>query len=135
MSTYYEDRNVNIVMRELNGLMKSFMYASSGFRALTTERNTVIHIAVAVLVIISAAFFQITRAEWMFLILAISLVVSLELMNNAIERLCSKYTTKYNEDIKFIKDAAAAAVLISSVAAFVTGMVIFMPRIIDIVSR
>ncbi len=63
--------------------------------------------------------------EWAVLILTVSAVLCSELMNTAVERLCDLYTTEKNQNIKFIKDVAAGAVLVFSIGAAVVALCLF----------
>lgn len=75
------------------------------------------HVVVALLVIVAAAMLQATPVWWAVLILTISAVISVELINTAIEHLADHVQPEFNEDIKRVKDVAAAAVLVTSLAA------------------
>ena len=62
----------------------------------------------------------------------IGLVFAMEAMNSAIENLsdfaCNK---KFEESIKKTKDLSAAAVLFSAIAALITGLIIFLPKLLS----
>lgn len=59
---------------------------------------------------------------------ATGFVWTAELFNTSIEKLADKVTMEYNDTIKLVKDISAAAVLIASVAALITGLIIFIPK-------
>ncbi len=130
LSTYYEDRGVDIVWREIRGLLASFRNALRGLRIITLERNSTIHVAVAVFVLMEGVLFRISKMEWLFVMVAIGAVLGFEILNSAVERLASKYSAQQDAEIGLIKDAAAAGVLVASAAAAVIGFVIFMSRIL-----
>ena len=52
-------------------------------------------------------------------------------MNTAVELLADRITTEEDIAIKYEKDAAAAAVLLSAIAAAIIGALIFLPKIWD----
>jgi len=130
LSAHYEKRSENLLLREIKALVSSFQSAFQGLRMITLERNSTIHVAVAVFVLMEGFFLRITLVEWLFVLAAIGIVLGLELMNSAIERLAARRVSQPDEEIRLIKDAAAAGVLIASAMAAVIGVFIFMSRII-----
>jgi diacylglycerol kinase len=130
LSIRYEDEGVDIFAREIQGLLRSFACALRGFHMLRLERNLTIHTAAATFVILEAAFLKVSALEWSVLLLAVGAVVGLELLNSAIERVGSRLIPGQSEEIRLIKDAAAAAVLWASMIAAVVGSTIFLPRIV-----
>jgi diacylglycerol kinase len=109
----------------------SFKFAFIGLKNLIIyEHNARIHTIAAVFVLAAAIYFKIDKYEWLMIVLAIALVFALEAVNSAIESLADFISPQKNELIKMAKDYAAAAVLISALAAFCIGLIIFIPRII-----
>lgn len=109
--------------------IRSLRFAFNGiFLFFRRERNGQIQGVLAVLAIAAGFFFDITRTEWLALLLCIGLVISLEMLNSAIERICNLYTTEFHPAIKIIKDVAAAAVLWSALVALAVGLLIFVPH-------
>ena len=111
--------------------LKSFRFAFAGFNAfLQTQHNAWIH-AVAAIVVIGLGFYcHLSPTEWMFIVVAIAFVFVLELINTILEAMCDLITQDYSPKIKFIKDVAAAAVLLSAIAAAIIGFIIFIPKFI-----
>jgi diacylglycerol kinase len=108
----------------------SFMYAGSGLlHGLKKERNFRLHVIAMVIVIIVAGILQVSNTEWLILLLNISAVLTLELMNSCIERVCNIIHPQHNKLIKIIKDMAAAAVLIAALVAAVAAGIIFIPKL------
>lgn len=113
-------------------LKDSFKHAYEGILyAVTKERNMHIHVSVATIVLIAGALFSINYAEWLICLVLIALVLSLEMVNTAIEAVVDMITTKEDPKAKVAKDAAAGAVLVSSVVAAFIGIIIFLPKIFD----
>ena len=109
-------------------LWKSFYFALSGIKtALWTERNMRIHLLVSIVVIGCSIFFSINKLEWLFVIVAIGGIFSLELMNTAIERVVDLITEEYHPLAKQAKDLAAGAVFIYAIIAVVIGIMVFTP--------
>ena len=107
-------------------ICKSFANAFRGFwGAAKTERNLRIHLVVSCFVFWLSAICKISRAELLFVAAAVMAVVSAELFNTALEKLCDLYNQSFDERIRLIKDVSAAAVLASAVIAAVGGLVIF----------
>ena len=96
----------------------------------SSERNGRIHAGAALLVIITASLLHVSATEWLALIFCIAMVLSLEMINAAIEQLCNLVHPEYHPLVKIIKDIAAAAVLCASIFSAITGLIIFLPKII-----
>lgn len=111
--------------------LKSFGHAFNGLRVLIVEEhNFRIHIIAATLAVALSFYFQVSYLENLAVIFAIAIVVCAEILNTCIENICNFISPEYNQSIKKIKDMSAALVLISSVVAAITGMIIFLPKII-----
>lgn len=112
-------------------IINSFKCAIQGIaQAIKTERNVKIHIAIIILVIIAGIAFKITKQEWITCIILFGLVISLELINSAIETTVDIAMPEINEKAKNAKDIAAGAVLVSAIIAAIIGLMIFVPKII-----
>lgn len=105
----------------------SFGFAFQGLQAAGKEPNFRIQISMAVLVIIFGLYCGISRTEWCLVIGCCAMVLILELLNSAIEKLCDHVSTEINPTVKFIKDVCAGAVLIASIASALIGLIIFAP--------
>ena len=109
----------------------SLEFALTGIiTAFREERNLRKHAVSASLAIIFGFVFRISRVEWLFLLLAIFLVIFGEIINSAIENvvdLASEY--HFSMLAKNAKDMAAGAVLFISLYAVIVGMMIFLPKI------
>ena len=111
-------------------LLQSFKHAYDGVvYTIIKERNMHIHLGISCLVLFFGAFFSISYTEWLVCLVLIGLVLSLEVLNTAIEAVVDLITTKENQYAKVAKDASAGAVLISAVISAVIGFVIFVPKI------
>lgn len=113
--------------------VSSFEFAKSGLiTVFKEERNMRKHAVVALLAIVASIFFQITRIEWLFIIIAVFLVLILEIINTAIENAID-LSTDYHFHVlaKNAKDMAAGAVLLASILAVIIGLIVFIPYIIQ----
>lgn len=114
----------------LKSRMGSFRYALTGLGSLLKyEHNSRIHLLAAILVIFMAIVLKADPFEWILLVVVMGLVFMTELLNSAIETLSDLIDPEYNELIRRAKDYSAGAVLISSIIAFITGCIIFIPKI------
>lgn len=112
-------------------LSKSFRYALRGVRELFLHTpNARIHLLVTLAVIIAGTALGVSQSEWLVLILCIVMVISLEAINTALEKLCDEVTTGYTPLIRDAKDLAAGAVIIAAIGAAVIGLWIFIPYIV-----
>lgn len=114
-------------------LYKSFGYAFQGiFNTIRTERNIKIHCAAAILVMIFGIWLQISKTEWMICFILFGLILALELVNTAVEATVDLFTEERKPLAKKAKDAAAGAVLIVAIFAAVIGILIFIPKLLDV---
>lgn len=112
-------------------IFSSFKYAFEGlFYGFKTTRNLKIDLVIAILVIISGFIFKISLMEWVAVVMCIGLVMSLELINTAIEEAVNLAMPNIHPIAKISKDVAAGGVLLAAIFSFVTGLLIFIPKII-----
>lgn len=83
------------------------------------------------LVIIGGIILHISLQEWITVLILFGLVISLELVNTAVESTVDLVTEEKRPLAKKAKDTAAGAVLVSAIAAAIIGLMIFVPKIID----
>ena len=120
-------------MFSLKRLIKSFKYASVGIKtSIFREQNLVIHMFFLVLVIILSIIFKISKLEFLIIILVSGLVISLELVNTAIENTVDINKT-FSKEAGMAKDAASGAVLIAAITAIIIGLSIFLPKILELI--
>ncbi|GAL82976.1 DeoR family transcriptional regulator [Sporocytophaga myxococcoides] len=113
-------------MIDINKNLKSYKYAVKGLKHLLVfENNARIHLAATVLVLALSAYFRIEKTEWLWILLAITLVWTMELINTAIEKIVDFLSPEFHPAAGKIKDLAAAAVLIAAIFALIVGVIIF----------
>ena len=109
----------------------SFKYAGEGiWTALKEEPNLKFHFFAAFLIYLLGLYYGITRLEWLIVVIAIGVVISLELTNTAIETVVNSFTEDTHPGAKRAKDVAAGAVLVSAIMAIFVGVIIFLPYVI-----
>jgi len=114
--------------------MQSFVPAFNEVQLLfKSEHNAWVHLFFMIGATIAGVVLQINSIDWLFLILAITLVFLSELFNTALERLADKVEPNFNPEIGAIKDYASAAVLMASIFAMVVGVFVFGPKVFDLV--
>lgn len=111
--------------------LKSFTYAFAGLKVLfKEEHNAWIHLFATVCVVTAGILLEISPLEWVAVVFAIGLVFSFEIINTSVENIADFICPERDDRIKRIKDLAAAAVLVSAIAAAVIGLIVFVPKIL-----
>ncbi len=109
----------------------SFQYAFRGVRNLfKSQPNARIHVVVALLVVAAGFIFNLSRMEWVAVVICVALVLSLEAMNTAIEHLTDLASPDFHPLAGKAKDVAAAAVLLAAIGAVMVGTIIFLPKLL-----
>ncbi len=112
-------------------LIRSFGFAFKGVAyATATQLNFRIHLGATVLVILMGYLLHISMGEWLWVALCITLVLVAEIFNTMIETLTDLVSPDYNEKAGHIKDMSAGAVVIAAIFALITGLIIFLPKLL-----
>jgi diacylglycerol kinase (ATP) len=112
------------------GRLKSVYYAFNGaIKLITTEHSIMVQFSIAIVMVIAGFYFHITKTEWLFQMLAIGLVMSVEGLNTAVEKVADFIHPDYHERIGFIKDISAGAVVFAALTAIFIGLIIYVPII------
>ncbi|WP_396185284.1 diacylglycerol kinase family protein [Flavobacterium sp.] len=113
----------------LSGRLKSVTFAVKGaLKLIATEHSIMVQFSLAILMTIAGFCFNITKTEWLFQIVSIGLVMSIEGLNTAVEKVADFIHPDYHERIGFIKDISAGAVLFAAVTAIIIGLIIYTPK-------
>lgn len=111
--------------------LKGFLYAFNGLVFfLKNERNGRIQLVISIVIAMLAWWLHVSASEWIILLACIATVLSFEMINSAIEKLCNLVHPEYHAAVKVIKDIAAGAVLWVSVFSGIIGFIIFLPKIV-----
>ena len=108
-----------------------FAFAGIGY-ILRTQINSRIHLVAAGITIGLSVWLQLSRVEWMILVLAIGSVLVAEALNTAVETVVDLVQPKDHPLAKVAKDVAAGAVLIAAIMALVVGALLFVPRLMEL---
>jgi len=110
-------------------LVDSFNYAIEGIiYAVRTQRNMRIHMIAALLVLTACFFYDLSKIEILIVTITITMVISAELINTAIEAAVDATTNYYHPLARIAKNTAAGAVLVTAINAIVVGYIIFWDR-------
>ena len=108
----------------------SFKFALDGIiAALKAEPNLKFHILIGLLVALLSFFLNISRQDWVVVIMIIGFVIAVELTNTSIETVVDHFTENPHPGAKLAKDISAGAVLVSALTAAIVGILIFTPYI------
>ncbi|WP_298117370.1 diacylglycerol kinase [Flavobacterium sp.] len=113
----------------LTGRFKSMGFAFKGaVKLISTEHSVMVQSCLAVVMIIAGFYFEISHEEWLIQTLAIGLVLGIEGLNTAVEKVADFIHPEYHERIGFIKDIAAGAVFFAAMTAIAIGCIIYIPK-------
>jgi diacylglycerol kinase len=109
--------------------LNKFKVAFEGlFYLVNKDRNFQIHLILFSVLLIFATYFNVSKIEWLAILICSSIVFSLEALNSALEKLADFTHIEKNSKIKLIKDISAAAVLISCIFSCIVAGIIFIPK-------
>lgn len=112
--------------------LKSFSYAFKGLRIAITEPNMIIHGTFALFTVVAGFIFNISKGEWIAIVLCCGLVLSAETFNTAMEVFVDMISPSYNKLAGQVKDLASAATFLCAVAAAIVGIIIFLPKFLTL---
>jgi diacylglycerol kinase len=113
------------------GFWRSFSFAGQGvWHVVRTQRNMRIHLLAGLAAVVAGLILRIGAADWACVLTVIGLVLTAEALNTVVEALVDLYTEEFHPLAKIVKDVAAGAVLISSVAAVGVAIAVFLPRLL-----
>jgi undecaprenol kinase len=106
----------------------SFSNAVNGIRwAFESQPNYQIHFVLSILAIVFGNFFEISKLEWIVIIILITLGICIETINSSLEQALDCVSLTKRDDIRIAKDASAGAMLIFSFGAVIVAVIIFYP--------
>jgi len=114
---------------------KSVVFALTGIKQFfSRDRNGQIQVVIGITAIVLGFTVSLPPFQWLLVLFCIGLVISLEMINSAIERYCDLVTTDFHPGIKVIKDVAAGAVLVASIMSLIIGLIIYIPALVDLLN-
>lgn len=110
--------------------IKSIGFAFKGaFLLVKTEASIQIQFVIAIIMTLAGFYWNLSATEWALQCLAIGLVMAIEGLNTAVEKLSDFVHPHKHSKIGFIKDISAGAVFIAAVTAIVVGFIIYYPKL------
>jgi undecaprenol kinase len=119
----------------MSKFLSSFIHAWRGVvHTFQQERNFQIKILAAIFVLLGVFYFNLSPIEVVVLLIFVGLVLTLELVNTAVEHLVDLIEPKFHEQAKIVKDAMAGAVLMISFFSAIVGFIIFYNPVLNLLS-
>lgn len=113
--------------REIRKLRQSFVCAFRGiYSCMRTERNFRIHLVAAAYVSLAALIAELGTVKYAVLCVCFGMMLSAELMNTAVEYLCDRQATGYDNFVRAAKDIAAGAVFLCALFCVLVGAAFFL---------
>lgn len=114
------------------GRSKSIVFALRGvFKLISTEHSIMVQVFIAILLTFIGFYFSITKVEWMFQTMIIGLVLGIEGLNTAVEKISDFVHPEHHKKIGFIKDIAAGSVFFAAIASLIVLSIIYLPYIVQ----
>jgi diacylglycerol kinase (ATP) len=114
------------------GRIKGIKYAVKGFFLLLSTENSIISQSIIAVIFTGLGFYmEIDRLEWALQIFALGLILSIESLNTAVEKVCDFIHPDHHEKIGFIKDVASGAVAFAVLTAIIIAALIYVPYLIE----
>lgn len=115
---------------DLGSRLRSIRIALGGLKqVLVLEPNARIHGLITLIVFGAAWLLQLSRVEWVLLVITVGLVWMAEVFNTAVEKLVDLASPERNPAAKAVKDISAGAVLVSALVSILVGLLLFGPRL------
>ena len=119
--------------RSFKRLIKSFKYAIEGIiYAFKYEQNIIVHTLVMSLTIMFGVIVKLSVTEWLVCLILFGLVIATEMINTSIEAVVDLACPKIDPLAKIAKDTASGAVLVFALTAAISGLIIFVPKIMEL---
>ncbi len=115
--------------------INNFKYCFDGIiYALTNEQSMMSHFIIAIVTILFGFIVKLSKIEWFIVIILIALVIAVEFVNTSIEAVVDMVMPDMHPLAKIAKDTASAAVLVVAIVALIIGILIYVPKILEIMA-
>lgn len=111
---------IQTVKNSINGII---CYAKDG-------KSIILYLVALIFEISMGILFSIGGLEWILIICAMGILLSVELLNTAIEAACDAISKEYNSLIKIAKDCGSGATFVIFLVLVILNLIIFIPKII-----
>jgi diacylglycerol kinase len=123
-------------VKRAGSFAESFRYAFAGLKyAFGTQRNIRVQSLAGIAAMVLGAVLGLSLLEWAVLILTICFVLVAEMVNTVFETIVDMVTQEYHPLAEIAKDVGAAAVITAAIAAVIVGMLLFVPKLLALLSR
>jgi diacylglycerol kinase (ATP) len=113
----------------VTGRLKSVKFAVHGaYKLITTEHSVMVQFTLSLILVFLGFYKNISLTEWCLQILAFGLVLAVEGLNTAVEKIADFIHPDFHKKIGFIKDIAAGAVFFAAMSAIAIGSIIYIPK-------
>ena len=127
---------VAIMNKFIKGRIRSVKYALKGFYLLiTTEHAIIAQLCIGACFVVLGYCLGISKTEWMLQTIALGMVLSIESLNTAVEKVCDFIHPEFHDRIGFIKDISAGAFTFAAFTAFTVAAIIYFPYVMAYLSR
>ncbi len=116
-------------------ILNNFRHAFRGVRYAFQERIFKVHCVIGVFALFVAYALRCTPLELLIVIMIIGWMLTLEILNTMSEHMVDLLKPEFHAHARIIKDLASAAVLVFSFVAVIIGVVLFVPRFVDLFYR
>ena len=114
-----------------HGFGEASKHAWNGVKtAFASERNLKLQMVIYVIILVVAVLVGLSFLEIAMIILTATVVVALEMVNTAVEHFADVVEPQYSKVVERIKDFTAGAVLITSIAAVIVGLLLIVPPLL-----
>lgn len=90
-----------------------------------SERNFQLHILALMINLFLMVYLGLNSTDTALIFIVCFAVMSTEILNTAIEKICDIIQPEYDERIKFIKDISAGAVTLMAILAVTVGFLVY----------
>lgn len=113
--------------------IKSFSFALEGIKlAVQVDQNVRIHFVIGLSILIISILLKVNTFELLFILFSIFFVLITEMVNTAIEEMTNLIVNEHRMEAKIAKDVAAASVLLAAVFAAIAGLIILLPKVLNL---
>ena len=109
---------------------QTFLNSLNGVRCYAKDgKSIILYLVGVILEILFAILFNVNGLEWILIIVMLGIILSVELLNTAIEAVCDAVSKEFNPYIKIAKDCGSGATFVVSTVTVILNLIIFIPKI------
>ncbi len=109
--------------------MKKFLPAFCGLKTAFGDKGIRIQCVLGAMAVIGGLLIHLDAYEWLAFTICIAMVISSEIFNSAIEKLCDRVNEEEDERIKTIKDLSCAAVFLACLGSLAVCVICVLRRL------